>query len=228
MNRIHARLASALAILATATAAPLVAHDGAQGDVSYVNKSITVDDGGKAGDLDTVNGSIRVGENATIQSAETVNGGVRMGRGAHADSIETVNGGVDLAEDTTVARDVEAVNGSIELMRGAEVVGDLENVNGAIDVRAARVGGRISTVSGDIRVVEGARVDGGILVEKPSGWFNWNSSQNRPPRIVIGENAVVGGELRFEREVELHVHQSAKIGKVVGATAKTYTGTAPF
>jgi hypothetical protein len=24
------------------------------------------------------------------------------------------------------------------------------------------------------------------------------------------------------------VHQSAKIGKVVGATAKTYTGTAPF
>src|SRR5688572_4952150 len=217
-------------VLALAASMPLAAHDGEydHGSISRINKSISVEDGGKAGDLDTVNGSIRVGESATIQSAETVNGGVRMGRGAHADSIETVNGGVDLAEDTTVARDVEAVNGSIELMRGAEVVGDLENVNGAIDVRAARVGGRISTVSGDIRVVEGARVDGGILVEKPSGWFNWNSSQNRPPRIVIGENAVVGGELRFEREVELHVHQSAKIGKVVGATAKTYTGTAPY
>lgn len=217
-------------VLALAASLPLAAHDGDHdhGSISRVNRSISVEDGGKAGHLDTVNGSIRVGENATVESVETVNGGVRMGRGAHAESIETVNGGIDLAADATVARDVEAVNGSIELERGAEVVGDVENVNGAIDVRAARVGGRISTVQGDIRVLDGARVDGGILVEKPGGWFNWGSSQNRPPRIVIGENAVVGGELRFEREVELHVHASAKIGKVVGASAKTYSGTAPY
>ena len=217
-------------VLALAAGMPVAAHDGLHdhGSISRVNKSISIEDGAKAGDLDTVNGSIRIGDNATAESVETVNGGVRMGRGSHAESIETVNGGIDLAEDTTVARDVEAVNGSIELERGAEVVGDVENVNGAIDVRAARVGGRIATVSGDIRVLDGARVEGGILVEKPSGWFNWSSSQNRPPRVVIGENAVVGGELRFEREVELHVHQSAKIGNVVGATAKTYSGTAPF
>src|SRR5687767_15387316 len=227
MNRIHARLASALAILATATAAPLVAHDGAQGDVSYVNKSITVDDGGKAGDLDTVNGSIRIGDNATVQSVETVNGSVRLGRGAHAESVETVNGAIDLYEDVTVARDVEAVNGSIELERGADVVGALSNVNGMIEVRAAHVGGRISTVAGDVRIVEGAWVDGGLLIEEPSGWnFSWK--QNRPPRVIIGENAVVGGELRFEREVELYVHPSAKTGRITGATPKPYTGSAPF
>lgn len=227
MNRITLRLAIALALLATASAAPLFAHDGDGGDISRINKSITVEDGGKAGELDTVNGSIRVGENATIESAETVNGSVRLGRGAHAGEIETVNGGIDLAEDVTVARNVEAVNGSIELERGAEVVGEVSNVNGTIEARAAHVGGRISTVSGDVRVLDGSRVDGGILIEEPSGWnFSWK--QNRPPRVVIGENAVVGGELRFEREVELHVHESAKIGPVVGATAKRYSGTAPF
>jgi len=45
--------------------------------------------------------------------------------------------------------------------------------------------------------------------------------------VVIGPNAVVDGELRFEREVELFVHPSAKIGKVIGATAKPYTDTLP-
>ncbi len=225
MKQLALRIAIAAALVAAATG-PLVAHDGSHGDISKVNRSITIEDGGCAGHVDTVNGSVRVGENAQVETVETVNGSVRLGRGAHAESVETVNGGIDLAEDVTVARDVEAVNGSIELERGAEVVGELENVNGGIEVRGAHVGGRISTVSGDIRILEGARVDGGILIEEPKGWFNWN--QNRPPRVIIGENAVVGGELRFEREVELHVHESAKIGTVSGATAKRYSGSAPF
>ena len=222
MKPIRLALAAALAL---AFAAPLAAHDG--GDVSHVNKSISIEDGETAGDLDTVNGSIRIGDHARVVSVETVNGSVRLGRAAHAQTIETVNGGIDLMEDVTVADDVEAVNGSIELERGADVVGEVSNVNGAITIRAAHVGGRIETVSGDIRVLDGGRVDGGILVEEPSGWgFSWK--QNRPPRIVIGENAVVGGELRFEREVELHVHESAKIGRVTGTTAKRYSGTAPY
>lgn len=230
MNRIMLRLATALAIAATAASAPTIARDDdvdEGGSISRVNKSISVDDGAKLGDLDTVNGSIRIGENASVRTAETVNGSVRLGRGSHADAVETVNGAVTLSENVTVARDVETVNGSIELERGAEVVGGLANVNGAIDVRAAHVGGRIETVAGDIRILDGARIDGGLLVEEPSGGnFNWK--QNRPPRIVIGENAVVGGELRFDREVELHVHSTAKIGKVVGAEPKRYTGNAPF
>jgi hypothetical protein len=41
----------------------------------------------------------------------------------------------------------------------------------------------------------------------------------RKPRIVIGPNAVVDGDLVFEREVTLYVHSSARIGKVTGATA---------
>ena len=40
-------------------------------------------------------------------------------------------------------------------------------------------------------------------------------------------SAVVNGELRFEREVELFVHTSAKIGSVSGATAKSYTDSIP-
>jgi len=69
-------------------------------------------------------------------------------------------------------------------------------------------------------------VRGGLLVEKPSmGWFN--SGNSRKPRVVIGPGSVVEGALVFEREVELFVHASAKVGAVTGATAQAYTGKLP-
>jgi hypothetical protein len=87
-------------------------------------------------------------------------------------------------------------------------------------------GGQIHTVGGDVTVGARSRVHGGILIEKPHGvGFHWG--KNRIPRVVIGPNAVVDGELRFEREVELFVHPSARIGKVSGATAQPWTDQLP-
>jgi hypothetical protein len=37
----------------------------------------------------------------------------------------------------------------------------------------------------------------------------------------------VQGTLRFDREVELFVHPTAKIGTVIGAKAQTWTDTLP-
>jgi hypothetical protein len=69
-------------------------------------------------------------------------------------------------------------------------------------------------------------VQGGILVEKPNTTgISWG--KRRVPRIIIGPTAVVNGSLRFEREVELFVHPTAKIGTVTGATARPYTDTLP-
>jgi hypothetical protein len=84
--------------------------------------------------------------------------------------------------------------------------------------------GELRTVSGDITVGAKSRIGGGILVEKPQG-ISWG--KKRTPRIVIGPDAVVDGELRFERSVELFVHTTAKVGRVSGATARPYTTTLP-
>jgi hypothetical protein len=76
-------------------------------------------------------------------------------------------------------------------------------------------------------VLDGSRVAGGIKIEKPSaGWFNWGGKQ-RSPSVVIGPNSEVAGELVFEREVELHVHDSARIGRVSGAEVKRFSGSEP-
>jgi hypothetical protein len=47
------------------------------------------------------------------------------------------------------------------------------------------------------------------------------------PRNVIGPDATVQGTLRFDREVELFVHPSAKIGPVAGAKVQSWTTTLP-
>jgi hypothetical protein len=67
-------------------------------------------------------------------------------------------------------------------------------------------------------------VRGGIWVEKPHGI---HFGRQRIPRIVIGPDATVQGTLRFDREVELFVHPSAKIGPVAGAKVQSWTTTLP-
>ncbi len=136
----------------------------------------------------------------------------------------TVNGSITLGEASKVSGDVSAVNGSIRLARGAEVGGKLGNVNGAIVLDAAHVAGGLATVSGDISVGENSRVEGGILIDKQNGWFNFNS---RKPVVVIGPHAVVQGTLEFRREVELKVSDSAQIGPVKGATVEKFSGATP-
>ena len=214
-------------LIAAATALSLVlaASAGARGiDVDKVNGSIHIESDQQAGDLSTVNGSIRVDSGGSAQKVSTVNGGIELGDRVGVDSVETVNGGIELGDGAHVARTVEAVNGHIALARGADVAGKASNVNGRISLDGAHVGGGIETVSGDIDINAGSRVEGGLVVKKQSGW-SWGRQKN--PRIVIGPNAVVDGTLDFERDVDLYVSDSAKVGTIKGATANKFSGDRP-
>lgn len=195
-------------------------------DYDRVNGSVDIADNEVAGSAETVNGSITIGRNARASSVETVNGRIELREGAEVGSAETVNGGITLRSNARVVGDAGVVNGSISLEEGAEVRGDVESVNGDLTLKAARVLGDLETVSGDIEVGANSRVDGGITVRKPNSVGSWWGT-SRPPRIVIGPNAAVAGVLKFEREVELFVSDSAKIGAVTGATAKRFSGSEP-
>jgi DUF4097 and DUF4098 domain-containing protein YvlB len=217
------RLSTMLILTALAVGLPLLAaaHDG---DIDKVNGAIHVAAGQQVNDVSTVNGSLHVASGARVHKASTVNGAVELGDKAQADSIDTVNGAITLGSGSRISGEVGAVNGSLRLARGAEVGGRLRNVNGAIVLDAAHVAGGIATVGGDITVGANSRVEGGILVNKPSGWFNVN---NRTPLVVIGPHAVVQGTLEFRREVLLKVSDSAQIGPVQGATVVKFSGATP-
>lgn len=194
-------------------------------DVSTVNGSIDLGDGVRAGDVETVNGSIEIGRDAIVKSVDTVNGRISIGENGRADAVDTVNGAIELGARTQVSGSVESVNGAVRVGREVSVGSNVENVNGKISLDQAQVGGGLKTTNGDIEVGAGSHVKGGILVEKPSR--SWFSSNKRAPRIVIGPNAIVEGELKFEHEVELYVSTTAKVGRIDGAKAIPFSGEQP-
>jgi predicted acyltransferase (DUF342 family) len=190
-----------------------------------VNGSVLVEAGQAAADASTVNGSVRVAAGAVVLKASTVNGSITLGDRAKAQEVGTVNGSITLGSGSRVAGDVHAVNGRIQLGNDADVAGKLHNVNGTILLDHAHVAGGISTVNSDLTVGAGSHVEGGILFEKPGGWFNW--SANTPPVVVIGPHALVQGTLEFHRDVVLKVSDSAQIGPVKGATVEKFSGATP-
>ena len=213
-------LALALSLLATSTIA-MASDDGE--DIDKVNGSITAEAGKAYGDLETVNGSIRFEDGAHAKDAQTVNGSLKLGDNIAAEDLGTVNGSIQIGTQARIGGGVETVNGGIFVDRGGNVTKGIETVNGAIGIVATELGGGIETVNGDITVGVDSHVHGGIKVNKQtSNWMPIKFGSNRKPRIVIGPNAVVDGDLVFEREVVLYVHKTAHIGKVTGATAVAY------
>lgn len=188
-----------------------------------VNGSVHVPAGQHAGAVGTVNGSVDVAENAVVSTVHTVNGPIDMAAHTAADSISAVNGPVTLGSDAHVTHGITTVNGAITLNNGADVGGAIKNVNGAIELSTAHVAGGLRTVGGDIQINGESHVEGGIVVQK-GDWFSGNSHK---PRIVIGPGAVVQGELRFEREVQLYVSDKATIGPITGASPVRYSGEKP-
>jgi DUF4097 and DUF4098 domain-containing protein YvlB len=196
----------------------------AASETSRVMGSIEVAAGEHTGDLSTVNGSVHVAENAVVGHAKAVNGSIELESHASAAELHTVNGSVDLQEGAQVDGDVHTVNGRINLENGADVRGSLKNVNGRIRVAAAHVGGAIETVTASLELGPNARVDGGIHMEKDTGY---HESGNPPPRVVVLPGSVIGGTLNFERPVKLYVSDRATIGPVQGATAVRFSGDSP-
>lgn len=213
-------------LLLAALATGAVTAFAAGASVSHVNGEIRIPAGTEAGDLSTVNGSINIGVNAKVGNVRSVNGGQSLGDGASAGNMSTVNGGIGIGRNARINGELRSVNGGLTLGAGTELNGALTNVNGAIRIDGAHLTGAITTVGGDITVMNGGRVDGGILVQKPSG--SWLVGIVTVPRIVIGAGSSVGGTLKFEREVKLYVSDQAKlVGKIEGATPVKFTGATP-
>lgn len=156
-------------------------------------------------DISKVNGTIQVDAGQQAGDIETVNGTIRIESGASIEDASTVNGSITLGDRVTAAK-LDTVNGTIRLGEGVK----------------AR---SLETVNGSLRVGAGSRVDDGILVEKPTfSVFRW---KRKVPKIVVGPHATVQGTLQFEHEVQLYVSDTAKVGRIEGATPIRFSGDGP-
>ena len=183
---------------------------------STVNGSISI--GEKAvvsGDISTVNGAIRVDSGASIKSASTVNGALRISDNVKSEGLNTVNGSVTVGESVTVDGAIEAVNGRITVEKGSKIASHVSNVNGEIELSGVQIGGNVSTVNGDIFVVDGSVIKGDLIVEKPGGW-SWGTIFKGEPKVVIGPGSSVVGNIELQHKVKLFISVSAQVGGVTG------------
>ena len=168
----------------------------AGGNHNTVNKSIRIDDNSTTGKIDSVNGSIRIGANSFVKSIDSVNGSIELGKAV------TVDGGVD------------AVNGAIKIQSGSQVGDDVETVNGGIRLENTSVAGDVRTYNGQLRILQGSEVTGNVVVRKSKGWSS--NKRRKPVRVEIGEDVIIHGDLIFEHAVELKLHDSARVGEIIG------------
>lgn len=162
----------------------------------------------------TVNKSIKIGDNVTTGEVDSVNGSIRIGGNSFVESVDSVNGSIKLGTGVTVEKSIEAVNGAITIQQGCEVGGNVETVNGGIHMEDTRVAGGVETVNGQLRILQGSEVSGNVVVRESKGWSI--TKRRKPVHVEIGENVVVHGDLIFESPVELKLHETARVGEIIG------------
>jgi len=206
-------------------------HDG---DANTINGAVEIgDDAIVKGDVGNVNGSIRIGSNSTVNEVGNVNGSIRIGNGSSASSLESVNGSITLGDEVTAEGDVGSVNGNITGGLSVQIGGEVATVNGTVTLdTGSSVAETISTSNGSIRLTgtraasletrngsidlrEGTRIDGRILIKEAQ------NSRGRP-EVYIGANVEVAGPLVFEQDVDLYIHENARVGEIQGAEAMPY------
>lgn len=177
-------------------------------DFELVNGGIRIGGNSVVGDLETVNGSIKLGSQSQADDIEVVNGSITLGDDVTVSSIESVNGGITAGDRLQVEEGIDSVNGHIRLGEGAVLGEGIETVNGKISFSGARIGGDIETVNSNLDTGANSVILGDIV-------YGEASRGNHTPVVVIGPGTRVEGELRFERLVDLRVHETATIGRVI-------------
>ena len=119
-------------------------------DVS-VNRSIHVRDGESSHGLTSVNGSIHVGDDSQVRD------------------LDTVNGRISIAARVAVDGNAKTVNGSITCGSGSKIHGWLTTVNGRIKLKNTEVDEEMSTVNGDILLLAKSLVRGDIIIKGSHG-----------------------------------------------------------
>lgn len=188
-----------------------------------VNKSIRIADGEHINNnLKSVNGSITIGEECVIRGkSSTVNGSIRVGRSSEVRTLSTVNGRITVRKNTTVDGRISTVNGSISCESGVEVEDEIKTVNGSVSLDNTGVLEDVTTNNGQVRVENGSRVGGDIIIRKNNNPFRFLFPKRKKINIYVTDGSVVRGSIiNYDKykDVKVYLDSSSRIeGDVEGA-----------
>lgn len=126
--------------------------------------------------------------------------------------VSRVNRSISIAAGLPVG-DVYTVNGDIRL---SEIVRNIETISGEILLENSRIGRDLERAKGDVTLLQGATIEGDIIIAAQRGWCNkFFSGNSRPLKLVIDEKPSVNGRIHLYREVELHIDPAADVGELI-------------
>lgn len=195
---------SVLAILAILALTSAVAAGDFRGDTSTtIGENETIDDdlyvgAGTVSIAGTVNGDATVAA-GTVTITGTVDGSLNVAGGT-IDVLGDVTGAVRVSGGTvriagTVGRDVVIFGGTTTIEPDAEIGGDVAGAGGSVTV-SGTVAGDLLAAAGTIEVR--GTIDG--LIDVAVG------------DLVIGPDAVVGGDVTYTSEREARIEDGSQIG----------------
>ena len=187
-----------------------------------INKSIDVRDGKTvSGGYSTVNGSIDIGSECTIKGGcNSVNGRIRIGDDSSVRDLRVVNGSIRVGGEVVIDGDVITVNGRVAIEEGSSVTGDVTTVNGSIELDGTSVSGDVCTVNGNIELMDGAVVEGDIIIRDAN---SWSRRTRRISIYITGDSIVEGNIINEDRSAKVTVHLedgSKVLGKMKRVTLK--------
>lgn len=193
-------------------------------DLKTSNGRILVESGLRVGDVKSTNGRITLEKETTAQHVATTNGRIHIKSESVVDSVHTTNGRIEI-DASKVKGNVKATNGSIRIEDGSHVRGKVVSANGSIQLGDSTVDENLEISHGNVTLIDSA-IEGDLIIHpKKRGWgFNW---KNKKPEIIIGPESVVMGTIIAKQDIELYVHESAKVGKITGAEPRIYSGNKP-
>lgn len=170
-----------------------------------------------SGTFRTVNGSATIGNDSVVPGIATVNGAIRIGTNSQTGPLATVNGGIRVGAGSVVQGAVESVNGAVELSEGSRVEGSIAAVNGRLRLDSAHVTGAVENFNGGMEITGATVIEGNLRVVHSESMVITIDLEDEIPRIVIGPEVTIQGDLIFEREVELIIYRGAEVGEIQGA-----------
>ena len=226
-------------------------------DIFGAKHSVILSPRAMANDISTLGGDIRLANHVQAGDVSSISGNISTAENVTVDEVSSINGNIRIGTGNRIKGDINNATGQTYIDRRTQIQGNLGTAIGAVGIVDSTIHGNITAYDSDLTVDANSRVQGNIFycASNPKGFisslFNrlsTNDKQQRTesaqkavcahstinrkhdaflPTVIIGKQAIVDGDLTFQRRVRLYVHETAKIGKVNGAEVIRFNSDKP-
>lgn len=158
-----------------------------------------------------IDGSIAVREGASVRNVKVIDGDIDIDDAAYVKNVSVTDGNARLGKKVIVNGNLKLTDGEAVAGRGTQVTGSVYARHGKLELDGVSVAGNIELFCTDA-TVSGSTIEGDILIEEK--WL-WKKCEDVKTLEIGADTEVTTVRVAVPR-LNLRVHRSARIGKLIG------------